>query len=229
MSSGKVLDDPSFGTNPGTGVIQYQEQPGNRENQDWTLHQLSDGNFQIQNEYNNLYLDDPLLRDRQRRRHPPVAVERQRTPNQQWTLIAASTNQAVTYTVKNASSNQVLDDPNSSASNNTKIVQWQPNGGANQSWTFIPLADGNDLIVNQASGLVLGDPGFSQNRGTGIVQWQLNAGMNEQWQVNQQGNGTYEIANAYSHLCSKTRIPQTVKGPRWTSGLGTAPPTRSGT
>ncbi len=212
VSSGKVLDDPSFGTNPGTGVIQYQEQPGNRENQDWTLHQLSDGNFQIQNEYNNLYLDDPHSETGNGVDIDQWPLNGSGTPNQEWTLIAASTNQAVTYTVKNASSNQVLDDPNSSASNNTKIVQWQPNGGANQSWTFIPLADGNDLIVNQASGLVLGDPGFSQNRGTGIVQWQLNAGMNEQWQVNQQGNGTYEIANAYSHLALEDPNSSTSEG-----------------
>ena len=64
------------------------------------------------------------------------------------------------------------------------------NGGANQKWTFVPLADGNDLIVNQASGLVLGDPGYSTSNGTGIIQWQLNAGMNEQWQLDQLGNGT---------------------------------------
>src|SRR5262249_43935508 len=44
--SGKVLDDPSYSTNRGTGVIQYQEQSGFRENQDWILHKLSDGNYQ---------------------------------------------------------------------------------------------------------------------------------------------------------------------------------------
>ena len=42
----------------------------------------------------------------------------------------------------------MLYDPNSSTSNGTGIDQWQSNGGANQQWTFVPLADGNDLIVN---------------------------------------------------------------------------------
>jgi alpha-galactosidase len=212
VSSGKVLDDTAFGTNPGTSVIQYQEQSGNRENQDWTLHKLSDGNYQIHNEYSGLYLDDPHSETGNDVDIDQWTLNGSGTANQEWTLIAASTNGPVTYSVENASSKLVLDDPNSSASNGTGIVQWQSNGGTNQKWTFVPLADGNDLIVNQASGLVLGDPGFSQNRGTGIIQWQLNGGLNEQWQVNQQANGTYEIVNAYSGLVLEDPGSSTTEG-----------------
>ena len=193
-------------------MIQYQEQSGNRENQDWTLHQLPDGNYQVQNEYNDLYLEDPGSKTGNGVDIDQWTLNGSGTANQEWTLIAASTNGPATYRVENASSHLVLDDPNSSASNGTGIVQWQSNGGANQNWTFVPLANGNDLIVNQASGLVLGDPGFSQNRGTGIIQWQLNAGMNEQWQVNQQGNGTYEIVNAYSGLVLEDPGSSTAEG-----------------
>jgi hypothetical protein len=93
----------------------------------------------------------------------------------------------VTYYVANAvtppgySGSAVLDDTNSSTSNGTGIDLWQFNGGANQEWTFIPLADGNDLIVNVASGLALGDPGYSTSEGTQVIQWQWNGGLNEQW------------------------------------------------
>ena len=93
-----------------------------------------------------------------------------------------------------------LDDPNSSTSNGTGIELWRSDGGANQRWTFVPLADGDDLIVNEASGLVLGDPGFSSSNGTGIIQWQLNDGLNEQWEIDPQGNGNVAIVNAYSNL-----------------------------
>jgi hypothetical protein len=200
VSSGKVLDDPGFRTNRGTGVIQYQEQPGNRENQDWTFHKLSDGNYRVQNEYNGLYLDDPHSETGNGVDIDQWPSNGSGTANQEWTLIAASTNKAVTYHVMNVSSHLVLDDPNSSASNGTKIVQWQWNAGANQKWTFVSLADGNDLIVNQASGLVLGDPGFSQKPGTGIIQWRLNAGLNEQWHFLGVGNSAYVIFNRYSEL-----------------------------
>ncbi len=198
VSSGKVLDDPGFETKRGAGVIQNQEQPGYKVDQGWTLHKLSDGNYQVQNEYNGLYLDDPHSETGNGVDIDQWTLNGSGTANQEWTLIPASTNKAVTYNVKNASSHLVLDDPNSSASNGTKIVQWKSNGGANQAWTFVPLADGNDLIVNQASGKVLGDPGFSPYLGCGIIQWQLNGGKNEEWQIRPDGNGTYAIFNAVS-------------------------------
>ena len=127
--------------------------------------------------------------------------------NEQWELLGAGDAPAVTYNVynvvgPNASPYSVgeLDDPNSSASNGTGIELNQPNGGFDQQWMFVPLADGNDLIVNVASGLVLGDPGYSNNDGTQVIQWQLNNGLNEQWQVENLGNGNVEIVNAYSNL-----------------------------
>jgi hypothetical protein len=212
VSSGKVLDDPAFGTNRGTGVIQYQEKPGNRENQDWTLNKLSDGTYQVRNEYNGLYLDDPHSETGNGVDIDQWTLNGSDTANQEWTLIAASTINAATYNVKNASSHLVLDDPNSSASNGTKIVQWHSDGGANQNWAFVPLADTDYLIVNEASGKVLGDPGFSTNQGTGIIQWQLNAGMNEQWEVIPAGNGACVMFNAFSGLVLEDPQSSTSEG-----------------
>ncbi len=77
----------------------------------------------------------------------------------------------------------MLDDPDFSTSNGAVIQQYQPNGGANQRWVFVPLADGNDLIVNAYSGDALDDPDFSTNNGTKIIQYQLNGGLNQQWTI----------------------------------------------
>ena len=107
----------------------------------------------------------------------------------------------MTYFVHNAYSGDVLEDPESSTANGEVMEQNSlVPGGVNELWLFVPLADGNDLIVNQASGLVLGDPGYSYSNGTPIIQWQLNDGLNEQWQINQLGNGNYQIVNAYSDM-----------------------------
>ena len=101
-------------------------------------------------------------------------------------------------------------------------------GVVNELWLFVPLADGNDLIVNEASGLVLGDPGYSYSNGTPIIQWQLNGGLNEQWQINQLGNSNYHIVNAYSDMAIGDLGSRTIPGPRSSSGASTAARTSSG-
>ena len=87
------------------------------------------------------------------------------------------------YYIVNAYSGKVLDDPNFSTSNGTLIQQFQFNGGANQQWKVVALADGNDLIVNASSSDVLDDPNFSTSNGTQIIQFQLNGGLNQQWKL----------------------------------------------
>jgi hypothetical protein len=75
---------------------------------------------------------------------------------------------------------------------------WQLNNGANQTWDFVPLANGSDVIVNLASGLVLDDPAFSNSANTQIDQWQLNGGPNQWWNMVSLPDGNVEIVNAYS-------------------------------
>ena len=89
----------------------------------------------------------------------------------------------MTNYVVNAYSGKVLDDTNFSTSNGNQIQQWQAAGGTNQQWTFISLADGNDLIVNAYSGKVLDDTNFSTSNGTLIQQWQADGGINQQWRL----------------------------------------------
>jgi hypothetical protein len=92
----------------------------------------------------------------------------------------------------------VLDDPNSSTHNGTGMDQWQLNGGANQEWTFVPISNGSDLIVNASSGLVLDDPGGSTSANTQMDQWQLDGGSNQWWNVISLSDGDFELVNAQS-------------------------------
>ena len=63
---------------------------------------------------------------------------------------------------------------------------------------FVPLANGNDLIVNASSGKVLDDPNFSTSNGTTLIQYQLNGGTNQQWNLVAQTDGNWELKNASS-------------------------------
>jgi hypothetical protein len=98
----------------------------------------------------------------------------------------------------NAYSGKVLDDPGFSTSNQTRIQQYQFNGGTNQQWDVIPLSNGKYEIANKYSGKALEDPGFSTSNQTPIQQNQWNGGANQQWNLIRLSNGNYEIANAYS-------------------------------
>src|SRR5262249_53348220 len=80
-------------------------------------------------------------------------------------------------------------DSGGSTSDGTGVVTDAPNSGIYQQWTFVPLIDGHDLIVNAGSGLVLDDPpSFSTNY---VDQWQLNDGANQEWNLDpvQGGDG----------------------------------------
>jgi hypothetical protein len=85
--------------------------------------------------------------------------------------------------IVNASSGKVLDDPDFSTSNGTLIQQYQLNGGLNQQWKLVALADGNDEIFNASSGKVLDEAEISTSNGTLIQQHQLNGGLNQQWSI----------------------------------------------
>src|SRR5215470_11910898 len=93
------------------------------------------------------------------------------------------------YYIVNAFSGKVLDDPNFSTSNGAVIQQFQPNGGANQRWNLVRLANGNYEVFNAYSGKVLEDPNFSTSNGTPIQQFQLNGGLNQQWRIVPLANG----------------------------------------
>ncbi len=107
------------------------------------------------------------------------------------------------YEIVNAFSRMELDDPNSSNSNGTSIVQWPSKGGFNQQWVL--LAAGNapavtDYVVNASSGKVLDDPNSSTSNATTIDQWPINYGTNQQWTLVPLADGYDEIVNQASGL-----------------------------
>jgi hypothetical protein len=99
-----------------------------------------------------------------------------------------NSNHLSTNTIINASSNLLLDP---SLYIGTNVIQSQDTGSLNQLWTFIPLGEGYDLIVNAQTGWVLEDPNYSCCNGTNLDTWVPNGGSNQQWQVNYTSQGNY--------------------------------------
>ena len=177
--SGKALDDPNYSTANGTQMIQYQLTANS--NQEWQVLTLRDGYVELINKASGKALTDP--NNSLANGAPMVQYPYAGGTNQQWILLAAGAGSAVRYTVSNAYSHKVLDDPNFSTASYTHIIQYQDTGGTNQQWDFVPLADGNEVIVNVFSGNVLENPNFSTSNGTQVIQDELNGAANQQWNV----------------------------------------------
>ena len=134
--------------------------------------------------------------------------------------------------IVNASSGLAVDN-SISTSNGTAIDQWQPYGGANQQWVLlagdaparqtyltnassgqifggnlvwdlVPLADGDDLIVQASSGEVLDDPDL-RTGASRIDLYQLNGGLNQQWYGAASSVSTDISTTRLATLCSTTR------------------------
>jgi Ricin-type beta-trefoil lectin domain-like/Malectin domain/Domain of unknown function (DUF3472) len=94
-----------------------------------------------------------------------------------------------TYTITNAASGLLWDDPGSSTASGTNIDLYSATGNPNQKWTFTALGGGYYEIVNVASGLSLNDPGSSTTAGTQLIQYGYQGTSNEQWLLAPSGNG----------------------------------------
>ena len=77
----------------------------------------------------------------------------------------------------------MLDDPSFSTSNGVLVQQYQLNGGTNQQWEILTLANGNEEFLNAASHEGLEDPGSSVGPGTAIDQYPLYGALDQQWTV----------------------------------------------
>jgi hypothetical protein len=197
VGSGLVLDDPGGSTADGTQIQQFQ--PNGGLNQEWQFVTLPDGHTRIVNAASYKVLDDPSGSTAN------GTIVQQFRPtggaNQEWVLLGATDLAPVgPVNVANAASGKVLDIPNASTASGTPLQQFQLNGGTNQQWTFVPLSNGNEVIVNSHSGLVLDDPGSSTASGTIIQQFRFNGGLNQQWQREFLSDGNSEFVNAASGL-----------------------------
>src|SRR5438874_4585236 len=100
-----------------------------------------------------------------------------------------------TYKIVSQFNGKVLDVPGF-ATGPSPIQQFQDNGGPNQHWKLVSVANAFFKIVSQSSGLVLDVPGFATGPSP-IQQFPDNGGANQLWQlilVNEDGI-TYKIVS----------------------------------
>jgi hypothetical protein len=157
-SSGMVLANDDHSTSDGTPIVQRPWL--GYLNEQWQIVPLANGNDMIVNAYSHKVLDNPA--GSKGNGTQMIQWRWNGGANQQWTLLAAYDAPPETVHITNTSTGNPL-------------------LGTHTEWTFVPLADYYDLIVNSVSGEVLDDPNFSTSNGTAIQQYQLNGGLNQQW------------------------------------------------
>jgi hypothetical protein len=193
-ASNQVLDDPDFSTSPHT-IDQWDWNGG--FNQQWLLDQQPNGNYVIVNSYSGMALADP--NSSTSNSTPIIQYYQPGGYEQQWILVAAGQSANIEASnLVNASSQQVLDDPDFSRADGTPMDQWDYNGGTNQIWTLNPLPDGNYQIQNEFNQKVLDDPASSTADGTNVIQYDADGGANQEWTLVPLADGNYLIVNLAS-------------------------------
>jgi hypothetical protein len=103
------------------------------------------------------------------------------------------------YTITGQMNTLVLEDPGSSASPGTQVVDRPPNGGRNQRWVFATHGVGYYTIRNASSALYLADPKGSKTNGTKLEQLPWGGSDAQLWSLTISGSG-YVIHNKASGL-----------------------------
>ena len=85
------------------------------------------------------------------------------------------------------------------SSNGATIRSATDDGGVNQLWRITRTRDGYYHFYNANSGLAMETQNASLNDGANIQQWGTVDGSHKQWYIEQAGNGSFNIANAWSH------------------------------
>jgi len=105
------------------------------------------------------------------------------------------------YTVTNAFSGLVLDDPDSSPDSGKQIIQSPATGNKNQKWHFAQQPDGFYTIQNVASGLFLTYPGAADwEQRVQLQQQTATNDASQLWMVNPVGTSSYVIYNKAGDL-----------------------------
>ncbi|MER7536675.1 RICIN domain-containing protein [Streptomyces sp. NPDC097704] len=131
------------------------------------------------------------------------AVGGGRTPGEQsLTLTAVSTSLNGVHTL--TTGGKALDDPGSSPTDGTQLITWNPNGGANQSWTLTQQTDGTYEIRNRSSGKCADIENGSLTAGARVIQWTCHGGSNQRWNLVRQAAGGYTVTSARSGLSMTT-------------------------
>ena len=176
-----VLDN-SRSTIEGSVIDQFQSYGG--PNQQWQLDQQPDGTVVIVNAYSQKALEAPQGFGFGADYGVPM-IQSQVTGsyNQEWTLVAAGDGTASSDYLQNVHSGNPISSVNK---------------GAPILFDFVPLADGNDLMVDASdftSGTRVQDVG-------GVfpsVEF-INFSLSQQWYIAPQGNGAFAIENASNYM-----------------------------
>jgi Ricin-type beta-trefoil lectin domain len=89
-----------------------------------------------------------------------------------------------TSTAVNQRSSRCLDDPNSQTTTGVQLIQWNCNGGSNQSWTFVPVTGTtNTYNIESFAGLCVDVSGQSTAQNAMIIQWTCNGQANQEYKL----------------------------------------------
>lgn len=117
----------------------------------------------------------------------------------------------VTYWVQSVNSGLVMDDPESSTTTNTHLIQWPKTGYNNQKWVFAKNADGSWTLKNVLSGLCAAVENASTSIRAPVVQATCTGGAEQKWQLKPQGSG-YELVDKNSGQCLDVTQSSLIKG-----------------
>ncbi|WP_027329496.1 RICIN domain-containing protein [Marinimicrobium agarilyticum] len=101
-------------------------------------------------------------------------------------------------TLTSVHSGKLLEVASGSHDDGANVVQWEPNGSANQQWDITDLGNGYYSIRAAHSGKSLDVFEWSQEDGGDIRQWAYSGGNNQQWELVPQGNNQYAIISRFS-------------------------------
>jgi hypothetical protein len=112
--------------------------------------------------------------------------------------------QPVTFTSSsaNAGSSLCVDDPNSSTTAGTQLVQWSCIGGSSQSWTFTPVSGtANAYTITSFAGLCADISGRSTADNAKVIQWTCNGQANQEFQLQPVTSNTFNLVAVHSGKC----------------------------
>ena len=104
------------------------------------------------------------------------------------------------FQLVNQASGKAIDDPGSSTTTGTALIQYTPLTGDNQKWRAVPIGWGAWQFVNVLSNLAMDVQGGTSTSGTPIIQWTPTQATNQQWRLVNVGGGYVKIVNIRSGL-----------------------------
>jgi arabinan endo-1,5-alpha-L-arabinosidase len=114
-------------------------------------------------------------------------------------------NDAVVYTIQNASSRLLLDIANQSQIAGTALVQASASGNSDQLWHVMPMGSQQFNVENMLTHQVIGITDASQQAGATALQWADNGTPDHLWQFYLLKDGNYLIKNVNSNLYLEDR------------------------